>query len=181
MRLSGLKLISLISVLLILSASLPALAQTQQTSFDVSPVAVRDFWGILDVEEGQKIAVKVKVGVQYESPKSLDGFWLKIRFKKPDGSYTDWKWYDFTDEYISRGSSKTYTVKTGVTADQVGWWTVYVELYDKDKEHRLNYDSDQFRVVEVLPAAWIHIEEVAGYIAVAGLILAGLYLARRGL
>ena len=173
------KLISLISLLIALILVSPALAQT--LSFDVKTVGVRDFWGVLNVEEGQKIAVKVKIGVEYESPKSLDGFWLKIRFKKPDGSYTDWRWYDFTDEYISRGSTKIYTVKTGVTADQVGWWTVYVELYDKSKEHRLNYDSDGFRVVEVLPAAWIHIEEIAGYVSVAGLIITGIYLARRGL
>jgi len=176
----AMKLAVLFSLTLIILTLNPAQAQ-YVAEIDSKPVGVEDFWGIMDVEKGLKIAVKVEVGVHYESPKSLDGFWLKIRFKKPDGSYTDWEWYDFTDEYISKGSTKTYTVKTGVTADQVGWWTVYVELYDKSKENRINYDSDSFKVVEILPAAWVNIKTVTGYTAVAGLIMAGIYLARRGL
>ena len=166
--------------LLVLALLVPASAQTlYQTSLDVSPVGVKDFWGVTDVQEGQYIAIKVKIGVQYESPVSLDGFWLYVKLTKPNGEVVE-KWFDYTNEYISKGSERTYTVKTGVLADQVGTWSVYVELWDKNKENRINYDSASFRVVEVLPAAWIHVEEVVGYVSVAGLILGGIYaLARR--
>ena len=158
---------------LILTLLVPNPVQAQQLAkVDVKPIGVEDFWGITDVERGQKIAVKVEVGVQYESPRALDGFWLKIRFKKPSGSYTSWKWFDYTDEYISRGTVKQYLVKTGEVADEEGTWTVYVELWDKDKENRINYDSANFKVVETLPAAWVNVKTVVGYAAAAALALA---------
>jgi len=163
--------ILIFSLVLILLTLIPVQAQ-QLAKVDVKPIGVEDFWGITDVERGQRIAVKVEVGVHYESPTALDGFWLKIRFKKPSGSYTDWKWFDYTDEYISRGSVKEYLVKTGEVADEEGTWVVYVELWDKSKESRINYDSTSFKVVKTLPAAWINIKSVVGYATAAALLLA---------
>jgi len=167
----SLKKVFLITLIIITTLIFPAQAQIL-ASIDAGPAGVRDFFGVTNVQEGQYILVKVKVGVHYESPKALDGFWLKIIFSKPDGS-TVAKWFDYTDEYISRGSEKSYAVRTGVLADQVGTWQVSVELYDKDKNF-INSDSASFEVVESLPPPG-----EAGYLVVGGLIMAGALIALR--
>jgi len=151
----------------------PIQAQNPQTLIDAEPLGVKDFWRITDIQKGQKIAVKVKIGVQKESPRSLDGFWIRVNLTKPSGETIE-KWFDYTDEIISRGSEKSYTLKTGVLADQVGTWKVYVELWDKDKKSRINYDSATFKVVENLPPPG----EV-GYLVVGGLVVAGALIALR--
>ena len=162
----------LILITTIALSAVPALTQTLAT-VDVEPVGVKDFWGVMDVQEGQYIAIRVKIGVHYESPVSLDGFWLYVKLTKPNGEVVE-KWFDYTGEYISKGSERTYTVKTGVLADQVGTWSVYVELWDKDKENRINYDSASFEVVKSLSPPG----EV-GYLIVGGLVVAGALIALR--
>jgi len=161
----------LITLLLLISLVFPAQAQVL-TSIDAGPVGVRDFFGVTNVQEGQYILVNVRVGVHYESSKSLDGFWLKITFVKPDGT-TITKWFDYTDEYISRGSERSYAVRTGVLADQIGTWQVSVELYDKDKNF-INSDSTSFEVVESLPPPG----EI-GYLIIGGLVIAGVLITLR--
>ena len=165
-------LLGLIFIIIPLSHFQPVQAQTL-AKVDISPAGVRDFFGVTNVQKGQHILVNVKIGVEYESPKSLDGFWLKIVFLKPDNTKTPDVWFDYTNEYISRGSEKSYTVRTGVLADQVGTWQVSVELYDKDKNFIIS-DSARFEVVESLPPPG----EV-GYLIVGGLVVAGALIALR--
>jgi len=121
----------------------------------------------MSVELGQKIYLDVKVGVHYESPVSLDGFWLKVWFKKPNGVQTTPEWFDFRNQWVSRGSERTFTVKTNVVADQEGVWIAYVELYTKDKSYKLGSDQKSFRVTKVYPAAYTSIENIGGYVAAA--------------
>jgi len=168
-------LLILLMTLILIPAQ--ALAQEPKASIDWELLGIKDFWGVTNVGLGKKIQLKVKVSVAQDSPVDLDGFWIETIFKKPDGTTTDADWFGFTDEYIRKGESKSYILKTSVKADQLGTWTAFVLLWDKDKRP-LAYDQKNFEVVE-LPVASITIEEIAGYAALAGLIAAGAYLARR--
>ena len=168
----------LASILILILA--PVQAQVPKASLSSEPVGVKDFWGVMDVELGKKIQVKVKVQVASDSPEDLDGFWITVYFKRPSGGFTLPEWFDFTDEYIGKGESKSYVLETNTEANELGKWTVYVVLYGSDKKTKLDEASKDFEVVGK-PKATITIEEVAGYTAVAGLIMTGIYLARRGL
>jgi len=174
------KLVLVVLTLTLMLTLIPAQAQVPKASLDSKPVGVKDFWGVMDVELGKKIQLKVKVSVASDSPVDLDGFWIVVYFKRPSGGFTLPEWFDFTDEYISKGSSKSYTLKTSTEADELGTWTAYVTLKDKDKSVTLDQDSKDFKVT-AKPEATITIEEITGYSAVAGLIAAGIYIARRGL
>ena len=174
------KLVLVVLTLTLMLTLIPAQAQVPKASLDSEPVGVKDFWGVMDVELGKKIQLKVKVSVASDSPVDLDGFWFGVYFVKPDGTITDMEWFDFTDENIGKGKSKSYTLKTSTEADQLGEWIAAVGLFAKDKETLLDGDTKKFKVT-AKPEATVTIEEITGYSAVAGLIAAGIYIARRGL
>jgi len=158
----------------ILSLASPALAE--QISVSVEPSGVKEFWGITDVEKGKEVCLKVTI--KNTGNIALEGFYIKFWLKKPDGTETDAKWLPFSD-VLQPGDSVNYKILTGTTADQVGTWTAYVELYTYDKEHLLDSDSKDFEVVEQVPQAEITITDVVGYTAAGSMLVAGLYLLRR--
>ena len=174
------KLVLVVLTLTLMLTLIPAQAQVPKASLDSEPLGVKDFWGVMDVELGKKIQLKVKVSVASDSPVDLDGFWIYVYFIDPDNKLRGKEWFDFTDEYIRKGESKSYTLKTSVEADKLGEWMACVILYASDKKTNLDETSKKFKVV-AKPEATITIEEITGYTAVAGLIAAGIYIARRGL
>jgi len=165
----------LILILLFFSiATVTASATTltsQQSKLDVNTVGISDFWGVMNVEQNQNIQLKITVGVHDISPVALDGFWIKVVFTKPSGQTVE-KWFDFTKEHISKGTEKIYTIQTGIQADETGVWNVTVELWDKNKENKINYDSTTFQVTKTLPAAYVNVQQAIGY-SIAGLALIG--------
>lgn len=166
------------AVLLVVLLAYPASAIQPVTRIDANPIGFYQPTGILDVEKGKYIRVVVSIGVHCESPASLDGFWLKMIFTKPSGR-TVTKWFDYSTTYIPKCTfGKQFTIDTGVLADEVGTWKLVVELWTKDKSARINYDSTTFNVKQALPAAYINIQSVVGYVMVAAIGAAVGYLLR---
>lgn len=130
---------------------------------------------------GQKIQLQLTVGVHDISPVPLNGFYLKVWFKKPDGTTTTPEWFDYSTEYIGKAISKTYTVSTNTIADQVGQWTVFVDLYMTDKVTKINGATATFTVENSVPAGYVIINQVVGYgILSFAVIASALYAVSRG-
>lgn len=130
---------------------------------------------------GQKIQLQVTVGVHDISPVPLNGFFLKVWFKKPDGTTTTPEWFDYSTEYIGKAISKTYTVNTNTIADQAGQWTVYVDLYMTDKTTKINGATATFTVENPVPAGYVTINQVVGYGILSFALVSSLaYAASRG-
>ena len=145
-----------------------------------------------EVPYGQMIELKVTVSVASDSPVPLDGFWICVGFIKPNGIGTG-RTFDFTKEYIGIGQSKSYILKTGIVADVIGEWSYVVTLKTKDGE-RLDACSGSFYVVSPttptptptpttptptptpMPKVTIRVEDVMGYVAMAGLGALAAYL-----
>lgn len=170
------RVLPLLIILLILSSY--QVSAYSMAELDSEPVGVKDFWGITDVGQGEKIKVKVKVSVKSTSPVPLEGYCVKVIFRKPDGVVLNPIWF-CRDTVIQPGQSETVTLVTGVTADQLGTWTVWVKLYTRDKQNHLDTAEATFNVVKRLPDAEITITDVIGYTALASMLIGGLYAIRR--
>jgi len=134
------------------------------------------------VKKGETIQITVDVEVVSTSPAPLNGFWVYIQLKKPDGSTVD-TWADLTSETVNIGEKRTYWINTGIKADQVGSWGAWVYLcMEKDLSSVLAYDSANFDVVEQIPQANITITDVAGVSVVGaslGSLAAAIYVLSR--
>jgi hypothetical protein len=147
---------------------------TPITDINAETAGVEDFWGVTDVEQGDKIAVKVDISLASNSPVPLNGYWIKITLRKPSNAIVE-KWFDKTSDVISPGSGKSITCYTGVVADELGTWDVFAYLYDKDKQVQLDYDETQFTVVEKTPIVYITIKQIVGYATAAVILIGGWY------
>jgi len=171
------KLIALLSLIfLIASAVTPASAQTPKaTVIGIVENACYDFsTQSFQIPQGEKIEFRITVKVDADSPVPLNGFWIYLELKKPSGAKVT-KWFDFTREYIGIGQFKSYSLKTGVTADELGFWSYEIKLYTSTKSF-IYGTVGSFEVVK--PLARVTVDQIIGYTTVAGLILAGLYLIR---
>ena len=159
----------LIAALLIIQY--PAMAQSQAT-IDVFPFGVTAY-----PEVGQKI--QITVHIQNTGSVTLNGFVVKYRFQKPDGTYTATSSVTYYD-VLQPGGDVYKTINTNVVADKAGWWSVDVYLYTRSGTY-LSYDSGDFQVVQPSPQATITITNVAGYAILGASIAFFVYaLTRRG-
>jgi len=172
------KLIPLLSLIFLLIVSATPTVSAQTPKATVVGIVENSYYDFatqsFQIPQGEKIEFRITVKVDADSPAPLNGFWIYLELKKPSGAKVT-KWFDFTKENIGIGQSKSYSLKTDVTADELGIWSYEIKLYTSTKS--LIYGTvGSFEVVK--PIARVTVDQIIGYTTVAGLILAGLYLIR---
>jgi len=168
----------IVSLIALLIVAIPVLAQIPIGSVDAEADGIKNFWGVQSVKKGQKI--QVDVTVKNTGTIDMDGFWITLNFKKPDGTYTDLIWFDLTGTVLKPGDTWSAGLKSDYVADQIGTWTAIVNLRaNNEAKTTIAFDTATFEVVEELPKGTITITGLVGYGTLATIIGAGIYAIRR--
>ena len=164
------KVLLVTTLLLIMATQLASAQSLYSASIDANPVGLQ-----ATPKVGERL--KITVHIQNTGSIALNGFVVKYKFLKPDGTYTSTYQASFND-LVQPGSGVYKTINTNVVADREGYWTVFVYLYTSDGKTQLSSDSGIFQVNPQTPQAEITITDVAGY-AIVGAAALGLALAWR--
>lgn len=99
---------------------------------------------------GEKILIRTDVRVSPTSPSPLNGFCVYYKLVKPSREVLS-GWACNPDTY-QPGERVRFNIVTGITADEVGKWGVYVDLYTYDKQIKLSSDYNEFTVISYAPS-----------------------------
>jgi len=154
------RILAFLTLILLIS---PVLAQQGSIDVNVKGVAIT-------IEKGQKI--QVDAIVKNTGAVTIDGFWISVYFQKPDGTFTDEQYFDYTHVSLAPGESHQATLKTNVIADQEGWWTVHARFRLNDATRTVI--AQDYANFQVGGNNWI-----IGLLALTGVGLGGWYTIRR--